>query len=105
MLSRLKDRFKSKRSRRLVIIDDLFPSLISGFRITEYNAYLQAFPNSEVLTFGITTPWLGAAQTHEERLAEYRGAYPKFADRISLYDPSKLPADALAYTIFLNNIA
>ena len=36
--------------RSLLIFDDIFPHLLSGFRIAEYNAYLKEFRNSQALS-------------------------------------------------------
>jgi glycosyltransferase involved in cell wall biosynthesis len=86
---------------RLLILDDRFPRLSSPFRIAEYNAYLEAFPNAEVHSTGA----FGARETRsfEEVRDEYAALYPQLKSRVIKFDPSKRCQARLAYTVFLNN--
>lgn len=87
------------RRRRLqrrpwVILDDFFPNLLTGFRVAEYNAYLQAYPQLCILsTLGDFAP----------RHAEYAALYPEHADRVHYFTEDALDGCALAYLNFLNN--
>jgi len=60
----------SKPADELVVLDDFFPNLLTGFRVAEYNAYLGAFDNLRVLT-----ALSGFATEH----ARYAARYPQFA--------------------------
>jgi lipopolysaccharide transport system ATP-binding protein len=79
---------------RIAVLDDYFPWLLTGFRIAEYNWYLDAFP--ELLIFS-------AHPDFETVHAEYAATYPKHADRVRRYDQSSLNGRDFAYLNFLNN--
>lgn len=79
-----------------VVLDDFFPNLLTGFRVAEYNAYLESFPQLEVLST------LGDFWTEHERYAQY---YPHLAQRVCPYDAQWLSGCGLAYVNFLNNAA
>jgi lipopolysaccharide transport system ATP-binding protein len=80
--------------RPWVILDDFFPNLLTGFRVAEYNAYLQAFPQLRILsTLGDFAP----------RHAEYAALYPAHADRVAYFTEEALDGCAFAYLNFLNN--
>lgn len=77
-----------------VIIDDFFPHLLTGFRVAEYNAHLQAFDHLQIMSsFG----------GFSEQYAHYRALYPQHASRVSAYAPERLAGVELAYVTFLNN--
>jgi len=77
-----------------VILDDFFPTLVTGFRIAEYNAHLDAFPQLTVLST------LGSFAAEHTRYAEH---YPGHANRVQPYSPNWLAGCGLAYLNFLNN--
>lgn len=79
-----------------VVLDDFFPNLLTGFRVAEYNAYLESFPQLEVLST------LGDFWTEHERYAQH---YPHLAQRVRPYDAQWLSGCGLAYVNFLNNAA
>jgi glycosyltransferase involved in cell wall biosynthesis len=90
--------------RRLAILDDLFPLLISGFRLAEYNAYLAEFPGAQVYSTGSSLPVVRDTRTFEQVREEYIAVFPDFAHRVhKLDDTTSLEAD-FAYTIFAHNI-
>lgn len=77
-----------------LVLDDFFPNLLTGFRVAEYNAHLQAFPQISILSS------LGDfAQQH----APYARLYPDLATRVRPYAPDWLAGAGLAYINFLNN--
>lgn len=84
----------AEKRGRLVIIDELFPSLFTGFVIGEFNAILEAFPNAVVYS---TIPTV-------KEFYRYGNAYPKLAKRAKHYFPSLTLRGAAAYVMFLNNI-
>lgn len=87
----LKNKFFKKK---LVILDDVFPYLLSGFRIAEYNYYLDKCKTEIYSTF----------EDFEKIKNEYSKIYPLFAKNIHKFDHSKKYNCSLFYTIFLNNI-
>jgi lipopolysaccharide transport system ATP-binding protein len=81
---------------RLVVLDDFFPNLLTGFRIAEYNAYLGRWPDAEVLT----------SQPHfADCHAQYAARYAEFAGRVRPFAVEALAGATLAYLNFLNNAA
>jgi lipopolysaccharide transport system ATP-binding protein len=78
----------------LLIVDDFFPSLLTGFRVAEFNHYLRVFPG---LRIACTTPSFG------ELHAMYSTSYPDLADRVVAWDRHSFDAARAVYLIFLNN--
>lgn len=77
-----------------LVLDDFFPNLLTGFRVAEYNAHLQAFSQLSVLSN------LGDFALQH---AHYAQRYPALADRVRPYAPAWLAGAGLAYLNFLNN--
>lgn len=80
---------------RLVVLDNYFPNLLTGFRVAEYNAYLAAWPDAIVLS---TLP------EFDEHHAAYAALYPQFAHRVQRFAPEKLAGCGLAYINFIDNV-
>lgn len=80
--------------RKMIIFDDVFPYLLTGFRITEYNYYLGKFKKVEIYS---------STQKFYKYKAEYENVYPELAKFIKKFDPKKRYPCSLIYTIFLNN--
>ena len=78
----------------IVVLDDFFPNLYSGFRVAEYNAYLRRFPNLVVRS---SSPEFAAAH------AIYAQRYPELAPRVLPFDLAALGEARLAYFMFLHN--
>jgi lipopolysaccharide transport system ATP-binding protein len=79
---------------RLIVLDDYFPNIRSGFRVAEFNAYLQRYHDLRVYS---ANP--DFANVH----AEYARLYPHFGDRVLPYEGGALFDASLAYIVFLNN--
>jgi lipopolysaccharide transport system ATP-binding protein len=78
----------------LVVLDDFFPNLLTGFRIAEYNAYLARWPDLVILT----------SQPHFEAChAQYAERFPQWAVRVRPFDEQALAGARLAVLNFLNN--
>jgi glycosyltransferase involved in cell wall biosynthesis len=84
-------------SNKLVIFDDFFPNLLTGFRIAEYNYYLKNIKGTKVYSEN---------PDYVNCLREYLVKYPEFKDQIHNYlaDIGLAKGKNLLYTIFLNNI-
>ena len=80
---------------RVVILDDIFPRLATGFRVAEFNWLMKRDAVAEVLT---TQPLL-------DELPLYVAEYPEFADRVKPYSRDALEGADLAWMTFLNNAA
>ena len=79
----------------IVVLDDCFPNLLTGFRVGEFNALLEAFPDLCILS---------AAREFEIVAAQYYDVYPQFAGRVNkFWDQTPLREAKLAYVTFLQN--
>lgn len=103
---RFEVRFTAREAgRRLVVLDDGFPSLRSPFRVAEYNAYLEQWKDSSVYSNARIFRALGENRDFGEVLEDYARLYPGIGDRVlELSADINLDGD-LAYCIFLNNIS
>jgi glycosyltransferase involved in cell wall biosynthesis len=80
---------------RLIVLDDFFPCLKTGFRVAEFNAILEHFPNTIIYSSR-------ASRTDFRR---YAITYPKQATRVRRYSARRRLNGCFAYVVFLNNIA
>ena len=76
------------------ILDDFFPNLLTGFRVAEYNAHLQTFPQMQIMS---------SLAEFTDHFSAYSALYPELAQRIGHYVPSRLQGAEFAYITFLNN--
>lgn len=86
----------------LAIYDDVFPNLLTAFRIAEFNAYLERWPTAIVSS----TNWFPTASGSAGFRAaykEYAKSYPQLAPRV-LRRTRNVEATH-AYCVFINNIA
>ncbi|MFD0666758.1 ATP-binding cassette domain-containing protein [Ramlibacter sp. MAHUQ-53] len=81
---------------RWLVLDDFFPNLLTGFRVAEYNAHLDRFPQLAVLS---------SLGDFEAQHARYAARYPQHAQRVRAFEPQLLAGAQLAYLNFLNNAA
>jgi len=76
------------------ILDDFFPNLLTGFRVAEYNAYLERFPSLAIYS---------AQPDFQGTAAQYALRYPTHAKRVAPFQPERLAGIRFAYLNFLNN--
>lgn len=83
-------------NKRFAILDDFFPNLTTGFRIAEFNYYLEAFPNS-----------VAYVHRYDNHYPEYAATYPHLKDKVqSFYQFDGTGRSyGLFYTVFLQNAA
>lgn len=83
-------------NKKIAILDDFFPNLTTGFRIAEFNYYLERFPNCEAFV-----------HRYDNHYPEYADTYPQFKDRVKSFDQFDWTGQsyALYYTVFLSNAA
>lgn len=80
-------------SKQISIVDDYFPDLRTGFRIAEFNWYLE---HLDAVVYS-THP------RFEEAWREYAAVYPHLADRVRRFDVERVADCALLYCVFLTN--
>lgn len=101
---------QSTQLHDLVILDDVFPHPVSGFRMEEYLGYLRNIPDMQIWCNGGSSCALGKI-SHARIMAEFKSNYPEFADRLiedkhvyeRPYDKNIQVGAKLAYLCFLGN--
>jgi glycosyltransferase involved in cell wall biosynthesis len=91
-----------RRANGLIILDDIFPHLLSAFRIAEFNAYLSRYENSVVYSTATSFLAIGEKRTFPEVVDEYVGRYPEFEGRALRFSNLSLKG-RLSYFVFLQN--
>jgi glycosyltransferase involved in cell wall biosynthesis len=86
----------------LIVLDDIFPHLLSAFRIAEFNAYLARYESSIVYSTATSFAALGDKRSFQEVRDEYVSCYPEFAGRAFRFS-NKLLKGRLAYFVFVQN--
>lgn len=99
-LNLIKENNQYAEKLNLIIVDDAFPSKISGFRYQEFTSYLENIEGTKILTTGMTV-----AETNiSEALINYKRKYPKFGGKVFSFDMIWRPVECkLLYFTFLNN--
>lgn len=81
-------------AKKLLILDDGFPSMATGFRIAEFSYYLKQHENSEVCS---------VVMDFDKMKAEYGRYYPDLIHKVRPVKANSDYSGALAYMIFLHN--
>jgi lipopolysaccharide transport system ATP-binding protein len=79
---------------RIIVLDDFFPDLSTGFRIAEFGWLLRRNIVDDVYT---------TASPFDELLSDFAGIEPSLASRVHAYEPMALRDADLASMVFLNN--
>lgn len=82
--------------KKLVILDDFFPNVKTGFRIAEYNYYLNKYQNSEV--YSSCAGFLRYVKEYEENFPIFKNRVKSL--NINYYGNYQC---SLFYTVFVNN--
>ncbi|HYX28101.1 MAG TPA: hypothetical protein VE863_06005, partial [Pyrinomonadaceae bacterium] len=93
---------KRQDAASLVILDDIYPHILSAFRIAEYNAYLERYAGSIALSTAGAFPAVGETRSLEAVTEEFETLYPHLKQRVSRYD-ARVPPARLAYFMFVHN--
>ena len=101
----------SPQKQDLIIMDDVFPHPVSGFRMEEYCAYLNRFQSMQIFCNGGSTIALGTT-SHPEIMAAFKQMHPELADRLIEAEhiyvkpfPPEMNLNAkLLYFCFLGNV-
>jgi glycosyltransferase involved in cell wall biosynthesis len=82
--------------KKLAILDDFYPNLTTGFRIAEFNYYLERYSNS-----------VAYVHRYDNHYPEFAATYPHLKDKVkSFYQfDGTGQSYALFYTVFLSNAA
>lgn len=87
---------RTQTKPRIVVLDDFFPDLRTGFRVAEFTAHLRSGAVDAVLT---------TAEPFDELVAEFGRLHPAVAARVHRYSREELATADLAHVVFLNNAA
>lgn len=87
----------------MLIFDDVFPAPRSGFRFEEFTMYLSEFPNSMVITSGVSLPVLGD-ESLRSLIQKFQRSYPEFGHQV-MESVGSFPAKLgkLIYVNFFTN--
>ena len=86
----------------VVIIDDIFPHPVSGFRYQEFISYLQHMNSLKVLTTGWSVHVLGK-QTIHELMISFKRKFPDLGNRLMKFTSLDHIDCKLLYFVFLGN--
>lgn len=89
----------STESYDLVIIDDIFPSDMSGFRYQEFTSYLQKIKNTKILCTGTAIEGY-LKQNTDEVIIEYKRRFPHLSQNVCRYDFWRPILCKLMYFVF-----
>lgn len=85
-----------------LILDDIYPQLMSAFRIVEYSYYLDSL-NSVVLSSATSFSYVSECRNFSEVREDYYQKFPTHRNKVHFFHPSIKVKAKLAYFIFLNN--
>jgi glycosyltransferase involved in cell wall biosynthesis len=88
------NKWKPRKGDTLIILDDAFPHIGTGFRILEFNEYLRVFPKSMIYTT------LANFANFKDEYIQY---YPEYSSRILAFSPDDSLDCRLVYIAFLHN--
>lgn len=103
ILVALENLLRSPAEDRLCILDDIFPHLLSAFRIAEYNCYLEHFSAAQVHSTATAFPVIGEHRSFAKVVDEYERRYPQYKNRVFKFNTKRNLASRLIYTVFINN--
>src|SRR2546422_1676212 len=87
----------------LAILDDVFPNLLTAFRVTEFNAYMDEWPGVRIATSASWFPTVSGARGFNASLREYAAVFPANAAQIGPLRHDRRLHASLGYCVFLNN--
>lgn len=95
----------SRKNLDFLILDDYFPSLLSAFRIAEYNSYLTRWENGEARTTYGNAPnkVFNREEKFLETLKDYEEIFPQFKGRVKFYNKYENISSKIGYTVFIIN--
>jgi len=96
-------KFYFQERSNVIILDDIFPHLLSGFRIAEFNVYLENIDKCKVFSTSSAFQAVHESRSFEEVKNEYSKLYPSNNKKIIEYTGQDIKAN-LVYAVFLNNI-
>lgn len=89
----------------IIILDDIFPLLLSSFRVTEFNAILQRFERAAVYSSGSNFKALGGKRIFADVHSEYASLYSDYSQRVHRFHHQQDVKAQLCYIMFLNNVS
>ncbi|MBW9158440.1 glycosyltransferase [Clostridium tagluense] len=86
----------------LVIIDDIFPCDMSGFRYQEFTSYLEEIENTKIMCTGETIEQFLHLNV-DEVIIQYKRSFPRFSGKVCRYDYWREIGCKLMYFVFPTN--
>ncbi|MBU3112293.1 glycosyltransferase family 4 protein [Clostridium lacusfryxellense] len=88
----------------MVIVDDIFPHPVSGFRYQEFLSYCESFNLIKILTTGLSVHALGNKNL-SELILDFKNKFTEFRDKVEKFVSLDNIKCKLLYFVFLNNAA
>ncbi|MCB2291685.1 class I SAM-dependent methyltransferase [Clostridium sp. CS001] len=95
---------KYLESYDLLVIDDVFPHPVSGFRYEEFKNYFQHINSMKVLTTGASVHLLGS-KTIDELIIDFKRENPEIGGKLEKFSTVDNINCKLLYFVFLQNAA
>jgi glycosyltransferase involved in cell wall biosynthesis len=95
--------FRKRPEASLIILDNIFPHLLSSFRVAEFNAYLAAYEKAVVYSTGAAFSAIGETRTFQEVRDEYDSHYPELSGRTFHLRRKVSHKGQLVYFVFIQN--
>jgi glycosyltransferase involved in cell wall biosynthesis len=95
--------FRKQSAASLIILDNIFPHLLSAFRIAEFNAYLSTYQKAVVYSTGSAFSAIGETGSFQEVCNEYSRQYPELSGRTFRLGRTTRLNGQLIYFVFLQN--
>ncbi len=89
-------------SAKLLILDDVFPHPLSGFRYEEYTSLLHEFSSARVFSSGSSVSVLGK-EALEDLLVGYKRKFPQLGHQVQRTPEKDSISVSLLYGMFLSN--
>lgn len=93
---------KSAKPYSVVVIDDVSPHPISGFRYAEFTTILQNIPKSKLYSTGESTHVLGGDDI-DSLIIDYKRKHPELASSVEILNHAAPIGAELFYCVFLGN--
>jgi glycosyltransferase involved in cell wall biosynthesis len=95
--------FRKQPDASLIILDNIFPHLLSSFRVAEFNAYLATYEKAVAYSTGAAFSAIGEHRSFREVLDEYDSRYPELRGRTFHLHKKIGHNGELIYFVFLQN--
>lgn len=102
MIKKLKSLFSFRKYADLLLYDTMYPNPITGFRVAEFSAYLQHYPNSMIFVNPLDYPAFNQGRNDWEN--DVKSLPMPIQRKVNFIRNLRRTKPKLFYCVFLNNI-